>query len=201
MSAAVEVIGEAGRAQALLHPTRLQLLEQLGEPASAATVAARIGAPRQRINYHLHELEQRKLIRVVAERRRGSVVERLYQRSGDAYAISTAALGALGSSPESVRDRFSAAYQVALASRTVHELGVLQAGAEAAGQRLATLSIEVELRFADPTSRHAFAEELNAAVAALVAKYHDERAPEGRTFRLFCGAYPKPRGKAAPPHS
>lgn len=192
----VDVIDEPRRAQVLLHPARLELLEQLAEPGSAAGLARRLGLPRQRVNYHLRELEAQRLVEVVEESRRGNCVERVYRRTGGAYAISSAALGRLGSSPEDVQDRFSAAYQIALASRAIRDLGGLQEGARRAGKKLPTFALETEVRFASPETRHAFAEELSEAVAALVAKYHDDEAAGGRVFRFHVGAYPRPRADA-----
>jgi len=198
-AATVEVIEEPERAQALLHPARLRLLENLAEPSSAAGLARRLGLPRQRVNYHLRELEGQRLVELVEERRRGSCVERIYRRTGRAYVISTAALGRLGATPGEIQDRFSAGYQIALASQAVRDLGVLQAGAAAAGKKLPTFALETEVRFATAAQRHAFAEELTETVAALVRKYHDEAAPRGRTFRFYLGAHPrrKPTSGAA----
>ena len=113
----VDVIEEPKRAQVMLHSARLELLENLGEPSSAAALARRLGLPRQRVNYHLRELEAQRLIELVEEHRKGSCVERVYQRTGQSYAISTAALGRLGTMPDDICDRFSSAYQIALASQ------------------------------------------------------------------------------------
>ena len=191
---AIDVIAEPERAQVLLHPARLELLGAIDEPISAAALAKRMDLPRQRVNYHLRELERHQLIEVVEEHRRGNCVERVYRRTGRTYAISTAALGELGTSPEEIQDRFSAAYQIALASRAVREIGTLQQGARAENKKLPTFALEVDVRFASPSDRSAFAEELAEAVAALVSKYHDESAENGRTFRFHAGAYPKPKG-------
>lgn len=196
MSAALEVVQDTERAQALLHRARLELLEHLAEPSSAAALGRRLGLPRQRVNYHLRELLAKGLVELVGESRKGSCVERQYRRTGAGYAISPAALGPLAVSPEDVQDRFSAAFQIALASRAVQELAALEAGARAAGKRLATLTLESEVRFATPEARHAFSEELASALAALVRKYHDGSAEGGRSFRLWAGAYPLPRGRA-----
>lgn len=193
MSLAVDVIDEADRAQMLLHPTRLELLENLAEPGSAAALARRLDLPRQRVNYHLRELESRQLVELVEERKRGSVVERVYRRTGEAYAISSAALGRLGLAPEDVADRFSSAYQIALASRAVRELGDLAARARAARKTLPTFALEVDVRFASPAARSAFAEELSEAVGALVSKHHDDHAEGGRAFRFYLGGYPRPK--------
>ena len=193
MSVAIDVIEDTRRAQMLLHDVRLELVENLATPASAAVLARRLGAPRQRINYHLRELEGERLIELVEERRKGSVTERIYRRTGRSYAISPAALGALGSKSADIRDRFSSAYQIALASEVIGDLATLRAGAEAANKKLPTFALEVDVRFASAKRRDEFAEELAAGIADLVRKYHDEKAPGGRKFRFYLGAYPRPK--------
>jgi DNA-binding transcriptional ArsR family regulator len=193
MTTAIEVVEETERAQVLLDPVRLRLIDHLRVPGSAAALARKLRLPRQRINYHLRELESRKLIELVEERSKGSVTERIYRRSGTAYVISPAALGRLGAAPEAIPDRFSSAYQIALASRIVRELAALQTGARSAGKRLPTLALDADVRFASVEVRHRFAEELTELVASLVRKYHDERSSAGRTFRVYLGVYPKPR--------
>lgn len=193
MTVAVEVIEEARRAQVLLHPVRMELLENLAKPASAAALARRLGLSRQRISYHLHELKGQCLIELVEEKHRGNVTERIYRRTGRSYAISTAALGSLGSKPADIQDRFSSAYQIALASQAIRELAMLQAGAQAQRKKLPTFALEVEVRFASADRRNDFAEELAATVADLVRKYHDEKAAKGRRFRFYLGAYPRPK--------
>lgn len=192
MSADLLVLEEPERARALLDRTRLSILEHLSEPLSAAALARRLGEPRQRLNYHLRELEARGLIELVEERVRGNASERIYRRRGASYVISSIALGALATSPDKVRDRFSSAYQIAVASQAIADLARLRDGAEAAGKALATLSLEVDVRFADAAARNAFASELTDAVARLVAKHHDGDAPSGRVFKLYIGAYPRP---------
>lgn len=192
MSADLLVLEEPERARALLDRTRLSILEHLSEPLSAAALARRLGEPRQRLNYHLRELEARGLIELVEERVRGNASERIYRRRGASYVISSIALGALATSPDKVRDRFSSAYQIAVASQAIADLARLRDGAEAAGKALATLSLEVDVRFADAAARNAFASELTDALARLVAKHHDDSAPGGRVFKLYIGAYPRP---------
>jgi hypothetical protein len=48
----------------------------------------------------------------------------------------------------------------------------------------------VEIRLRSPREREAFAEELLAAITRLAAKYHDETAPDGRTYRVVVAAHP-----------
>lgn len=190
----IAVIYDAASAAAVLDPTRLRILGELARPGEAASSAAglarRLSLPRQKVNYHLRELEKAGVVEGVEERRKGNCVERLVRATATSYLVSPAALGALGVDPERVRDRSSAAYLVAVAARAIRELATLGRWAAKAGMRLSTLTLETEVRFASPADRRAFSEELANAVAALTAKYHRDDAPSGRVFRVFAGAYP-----------
>jgi DNA-binding transcriptional ArsR family regulator len=187
---ALAVIHDPRRAATLLDPLRLRLLEQLAEPNSAAGLARRLRLPRQKLNYHLRELEKAGLVKLVEERRKGNCIERVVRATAIPYVIDPAALGKLGADPSRVRDRFSSAYLVAVAARSIRELAALRAGAEKAGKRLATLTLETEVRFASADARSAFAQELTNTLADLTAKYHDEESSGGRRFRFIVGGYP-----------
>src|SRR5919106_649298 len=189
-SHSMAVVRDTAKAAHLMDPMRVQLLERLGEPGSASTVARDLGVPRQRINYHLRELEKAGLVEFVEERRRGNCVERLVKATARSYLISPEVLGALGRTPEEQQDRFSAGYLMAAAGRLLHNLSEHSAKAAASKKRVATLTLETDIRFASAEARTAFAEELSTAVARLAAKYHDATTPGGRTVRLMIGAYP-----------
>jgi DNA-binding transcriptional ArsR family regulator len=184
------VIASAAKAAALLDPLRLRLLEGLREPESAAGLARRLGLPRQRVNYHLRELEKRKLVELVGRRRRGNCTARLLRATARAYVISPAALGAVAADPASVQDRFSAAYLLAVTARALEDVGRLDERARESGKRLATLTLETEVRFASAEARGAFADELAGQIARLVDKHHDAAAPGGRPFRFVLAGYP-----------
>jgi len=187
---ALSVIHDPRRAAVLLDPLRLKLLERLAEPNSASGLARRLRLPRQKVNYHLRELEKAGLVKLVEERRKGNCIERVVRATAITYIIDPAALGKLAADPSRVRDRFSSAYLVAVAARAIRELAALRAGAEKAGKKLATMTLETEVRFASAEARNAFSEELTNAIADLTAKYHDEKSPGGRRFRFFAGAHP-----------
>ncbi|WP_246631329.1 ArsR/SmtB family transcription factor [Pseudonocardia nigra] len=169
---------------------RARLLAELAEPGSASSLAAKVGLPRQKINYHLRTLEQHGLVELVEERRRGNMTERVMRATAASYVISPAALGAVAPDPSRAPDRLSARWLIAVAARTVREVGELLARATKAGRRLATFAIDGEVRFASAADRAAFAEELASAVTALVAKYHDEAAPGGRPHRVAVTVHP-----------
>lgn len=186
----VVVIEDAAAAAASLDPLRARLLRELAAPSSAAGLAAKVGLPRQKVNYHLRALEEHGLVELVEERRKGNVMERVLQATAASYVISPAALAAVQPDPAQFRDRFSAYWLLALASRMVREVGRLLSGAVAAEQQLATFAVDGEITFASAASRAAFAAELGAEVARLAAKYHDPAATGGRKHRLVVALHP-----------
>lgn len=186
----VAVIEDPAAAAASLDPVRARLLAELAEPGSATMLAARVGLPRQNVNYHIRELERHGLVELVEERRKGNVTERLLRATAASYVISPAALAAVQPDPSRSPDRLSARWLIALSSRLVREVGELITGATHARKRVATFGIDGEVRFASPSDRAAFAEELSNAVAALVAKYHDEKAERGRDHRVIVAVHP-----------
>ncbi len=176
----------------LLEPKRRVILERLQNEANSATGLSKLLAmPRQKVNYHLRELERVGLVEAVETRRKGNVEERIVRAKATQYLISPEVLGELGKTPEERRDRFSVAYLISAAGRVIRDLGVLVPRAARAKKRLSTMTLELELRFKDAAARTAFTEELANHLAALAAKYHDESSPGGREFRFVLGAYPR----------
>lgn len=196
--AALDFVREAERASVLLHPLRLRIVAELREPDSASGLARRLRIPRQKINYHLRELEKERLVELVEERRKGNCTERIVRASARSYLIDPAALGALATDPNQIEDRFSSAYLVAVAARAIRDLAVLCARAEKAQKKLATFTLQTEVRFASAAGAHAFAEELANQLGRLIAKYHDEKVPGGQRFQVFLGSYPTPTKKEEP---
>jgi DNA-binding transcriptional ArsR family regulator len=185
----VDVIEDPAAAAVALDPVRSRLLAELVEPGSAATIAARVGIARQKVNYHLHALEAHGLVELAEERKRGGITERVLRATAATYVVSPAALAENAVDPGQAADHLSARYLVALAGRIVREVGSLARRAGAAGKRLPTMSIDTEVRFRSAEDRAAFADELTAAVLDLVARYHHD---DGRPHRIVVAAHPKP---------
>jgi DNA-binding transcriptional ArsR family regulator len=179
-------------AAVLLRPLRARILEMLAEPQSAAGLARTLAVARQKVGYHLKELEKHGLVELVEEKKVGNCTERIVRATGRAYLVSAEALGSLAGGAAEATDRFSAAYVVAIAARALREVAQLRQAADDAGKRLATLTLDTEIRFATAAERGAFAEELAREVARLTAKYHDASAPRGRVYRFVSFAHPKP---------
>jgi DNA-binding transcriptional ArsR family regulator len=189
----VGVIDEPAAAAATLDPVRARLLHELASPASASTLAARLGLSRQKVNYHLRGLERHGLVELVEERRKGNMTERVLRASAQAYVISPAAAGPVAPDPARSPDRLSAQWLLAVAARLVQDVGALITAGTRAGRRVATFTIDGEVRFASAADRARFATELSDAVAGLVAKYHDESATRGRRHRIVVALHPSMR--------
>ena len=186
----IQVIDDPAAATVAREPTPSRLLSELAAPASAATLAARIGLARQKVNYHLHTLETHGLVRLHQERNWGGLTERLLVATAASYVISPSALGRVAADPKRNFDRLSASYLIALGARVIREVGNLVRRANEAGKRLATLAVDTEIRFRSARDRAAFSNELTEAITKLVSKYHDESTPGGRAHRLVVVAHP-----------
>jgi DNA-binding transcriptional ArsR family regulator len=186
----IQVIEDPAAVIVALEPMRSRLLSELAAPASAATLAARVGLARQKINYHLNALEAHGLVRLARERKWGGLTERLLVATAASYVVSPGALGPVAADPRREVDRLSASYLIALGARVVREVADLVRRADMAGKRLATLAVDTEVRFRSPADRAAFSAELAEAITKLVSKYHDASAPGGRAHRLVVVAHP-----------
>lgn len=189
----VDVVSDGSAASAMLHPTRLRILGALAEPDSAAGLARRLGVPRQRLGYHLRQLEAAGLVVFVEERRRGNCTERVMRASAAAYIVDPAVLGPVAADPGRVGDRMSATYLVSVLARGVRELARLRRLATGKGKRLATLTIDTEIAFGSAAAQAEFADELAETINDLVARHHDAGSPRRRRFRLVVASYPVPK--------
>jgi DNA-binding transcriptional ArsR family regulator len=184
------LIEDVEKARQGLTPLRLRMLALLREPGSAATLAAALELPRQKVGYHLHALEKAGLVTPAGERRRRGFTERLF--AAGAFVVDPSIFGLPLTSAEK-QDRFAAEHLVARSAETVREVTRMQAAAAAEGTRLLTFTIEADIGFAVPRDIEAFTERLTAAVASLA----EEFAPkgEGRRYRLLIGGHPAIKGK------
>ncbi|RWN02887.1 MAG: ArsR family transcriptional regulator [Mesorhizobium sp.] len=87
-----DVIKIPAAAALALDPMKARLLQELAEPASAASLASRLGLTRQRVKYHLRRW---KTASWSSQRRNamGGLSERLMVATASPYVISPTALG------------------------------------------------------------------------------------------------------------
>src|SRR6202795_2893350 len=198
----LDLVREPAQAAILLHhPLRLKILAALVEPDSATGVARRMKLPRQTVNYHVRELARARLLARAGRRRRRHLFEQCYVATARGYVLSPELLGKLAADPAQVADTLSAKYLLGLASKLQSELARSVELATAAGKRLATLSINTELRFTSPEQRATFTQELQRAIVEVATRHSspftmaDGSAGGGRPFRLVVGCYPIPPAK------
>ncbi|ODT09271.1 MAG: hypothetical protein ABS35_43245 [Kaistia sp. SCN 65-12] len=186
------LIDDADKARQAMTPLRLKLLALLREPGSAATLAAALELPRQKIGYHLHALEKAGLVIPAGARQRRGFIERLFVARAGSFVVDPAILG-LSPAVEK-QDRFAAEHLVARSAETVREVTRMQAAAAEEGTRLLTFTIEADIGFAAPQDVEAFAGRLVEMVAGLAEEFRPEG--EGRRYRLLIGGHPAIKGKA-----
>jgi DNA-binding transcriptional ArsR family regulator len=184
----VRVLADAAAVEVALDPIRASILDALSAPGSAATIAAVVGSTRQKVNYHLKALEAHGLVELAGERTWGGITERVVRRSARHFVVAPGVLQRTAIDPHEVADHLSAAYLIAVNARSVSELGAI-ASTAATGTRVPTMTVDTVIGFRSPEDRAAFADDLQSAVAALVARYHHD---DGRPHRLTVSSYPRP---------
>ncbi len=191
----IGLIDDPARAAIALHPIRRKLLEALTAPDSAAGLAKQLKLTRQKVNYHLRELEEAGMVEATGEtRQRRGCQERLVRATCASYLIDPTALGLSSApDPESMKDRFSSSYLIALAAKAIRDLSVLRRRASSVGKKLPTFSMHADVSFGSQQALHAFTEDLSNSIAECIARHHEKTentTNESREFRFFVGSYP-----------
>jgi DNA-binding transcriptional ArsR family regulator len=183
----VHVVRDAEALHALAHPIRVRALEALREPASAAEVARRIRQPRQKVNYHLKQLEQAGLVTRSGERRTGNFIETLYAAAASSFVVSPEVTWADPRRTRVLQAQLSLGELVRLGERLQGDAVALLDRAAFEGATIASASVGTVVRFRSEADRAAFLREYLAAVGRLVDRF---AAPEGEPYRLMVAAYP-----------
>ena len=186
-TAAVHVVRNPDALLALAHPIRVRALEALREPASAAEVARRIRQPRQKVNYHLKQLEQAGLVERSGERRTGNFVETLYRSAASSFVVSPEVTWADPRRAQALQAQLSLGELVWLGERLQADAVALLDRAAFEGATIASASVGTEVRFAAEADRAAFLSEYLSAVGRLIDRF---AAREGEAYRLVVAAYP-----------
>jgi biotin operon repressor len=194
------VVAEAARAGQLLKPLRLKILAEAREPQSAAAIAARLGLPRQKVNYHVRELARAGFLRRAGRQRKRGLTEQKYIVTARAFLLGSGVLGPMGADSAPSGDKMTAAYLLMLAAQMQREAGSAWRDAHAAGKRLPVMSMDAEVHFATTEERARFAQALTRAVTRVVAEHTvPSRAASSGTappYRLVLGCYPIPNKDA-----
>ncbi len=189
MQTRAKTVTDPAAFEALSHPIRRRVLEALRKPDSAAAVAREIGLTRQKVNYHLKELARAKLVRAAGERRKGHLIEKLYETVAGTFVVSPRLAWDSDERDRALRDQISLRRLVELGEQLQQDAIGLLDRAAFDGDEIPSASVEAEICFADEHARGAFMEEYLAILGPLLTKYG---AREGRNFRVTLATYPNP---------
>ena len=171
---------------ALASPFRRQLLVELAEKSdSAANIARRHDMSRQRVGYHMRDLEKAGYIEMVEERQQRGLKERLYRMRSVAY-VQSAPQKRVGD----IQDRYSWSHLINALAQGLSDLMTIRKQADITGKKVATLGIEAQVTFENARARQEFTEELASEFARLIKKYHQPASERGRSFKFLLGGFP-----------
>lgn len=164
-------------------PVRRRLLSLLDRPASATQLADRMGTTRQRVNYHLRELERVGLVRLVEERRRRGVTERVLARVDDLPVVDPFILVPAGLAD---RDRAGVAGVMAAARDAIREVAAVTTAAVRSRRRVAASALQAAVRLTAPSELH----DLTADLGNLLARYDAGEAAAAVPYRVTVLVHP-----------
>src|SRR5262249_29906417 len=162
-----------------------------------APVAGGGGEPRQKVNYHLKELERVGLVQPVGERRAGNFIETLYEAAGRSFLVAPSVAWSDPRRVDALRQQHSLENLVMVGARLQRDAVSLLDRAAFDGEQIASAAVEADVHFAHERDRARFLEEYLAAVQQLCDK-HGVR--EGLPYRVVLAAHPasEPEEKAEP---
>ena len=189
MQAPVAILEHAKQVGALADPLRVEILEALRSPDTAAGLARRFDRSRQNLTYHLKELARVGLVRHAGERPKGNFVEQLYQATARRFIVSSQ----FASNPERLaevfRDQVSLAQLADLGERLQRDAATLIDRAAFEDTEVPSATVEAEVRFVDAEARAAFMADYVETLKKLLVKHGNS---EGDAYRVALAAYPEP---------
>jgi DNA-binding transcriptional ArsR family regulator len=183
----VTTVVDVSTMQVLAHPLRLRILGALRRPSSAAAVARALGEPRQKVNYHLKELERADLVRLVGERRTGNFIETIYEATARSFVVSPRFAWPDEQRAEALATQVSLENLVQLGERMQRDSAALLDRAAFDGEQIASAAVEAEVRFATEQQRTQFLNAYLEAVGPLLTRYG---ASDGDGYRVVLAVYP-----------
>ena len=194
-----DIVDDAAKARMALSPLRRELLERLSAPASASELGEQMNITRQKLGYHLKQLETAGLIFVAEERQRRGFVEKRYQSRAEALVFDPQIMGNTDQRQNNVMDRYASEHLIQSASAVIRDVTRMRAEADRSEKRLLTFTIEADVGFARPSDVESFTEQLAQAVLT-IARQFDCGDSTSRPYRLtICGhpTAPKPSRKSS----
>lgn len=160
-----------------LSDVRRDILSALDEPDSATGLSGALGMSRQKVNYHMRALESAGLVELLAERPRRGLTERIMRRTADVVLVDPEAFATTGLERPDVA---GVSGVVSTAADLIRHAAKVSWAAANSDTRIAAVSVDTEIRIADPNALRSLLDDL----ATLLADYD---STEGLRVR-FAGA-------------
>jgi DNA-binding transcriptional ArsR family regulator len=171
----------------MAQPVRMALLRELREPDSAAGVARRISQTRQKVNYHLKELQREGLVRRTGERRKGNFVEQLFQSVANHFVVSPMLGWDEDKVTETLRDQVALSQLADLGERLQVDAAALIDRAVFEQEQIPSLTVTSELKFSNEQSRNEFMKAYMDFLTPLLKQYGKST---GSKYQLALAVYP-----------
>ena len=179
------VVSDARTMALLADPLKLKILREMDQPRTTAALALVLGMPRQKLGYHVRQLEDAGLLASAGESRRGNCIARKLQAAARQFIV-------IRTDPQGLipEDRHAGSWLIERCASAIREVGFLLSAAGENGEKLPVLTLESEIAFDNPQERQAFAQELNELIAALIDRY-GSTSSSATPFRFLAASYPK----------
>ena len=181
----VLVISEPDRAAGALNPLRRRILEELDAPQSATALSKKLGLSRQKVNYHLRNLEEAGLVELVEVRQQRGLEERVMKRSADIVMIDPSLFANIRSGN---REAAGLSGVVTTAADLIRHSAAVADQAQAEDEALVTVTLDSEVRVSSPQTLR----RMIADIGDVISRHNSE---EGLQLRVVVNALPTPVSK------
>lgn len=182
-----EIVLEMAALKGLAHPLRVAIIDALSGygPATASTLAERLGESSGATSYHLRQLEKHGFVREDTTRGRGR--ERWWERVPRPISLNSTEMSATGAdraASDLVMGEWQRNRQARLGAYLAHGLeAVGKDWLEASGVMTANLQLTRQ-------QMHDLGEELSAVVDGYLNKYRNQRKPGARPVQIHVDVFP-----------
>ena len=190
--ARLRCLADLDEASAILHPLRVQLLVATRQAQTSGELAESLGMSRQKVGYHLRELEKQGLVRSMLPSTDSSKhAEKRYVATATHFLLDPTLLGELAPQVESSpADPVGPDHLLAMSARLQAELHAVMR--QTTSGRPSALAVAVDALLDTPVARTAFVQSVLTALKAAAAEHAAPAGSDGRTYRVLVGCYPIP---------
>lgn len=181
-------INQVKKARSLLHPVRVLLLHYLVQPRTCRELSEILNVTQQRLNHHLKELKKAGLIRIVSKKRKGNLLEGVYERTSKTYWFSPKLALPQKLSDHEVQDQLALHHLLLMAETLQADIARLLRNTS--NTDIPNMGFEAEIVLKNDEEREAFTHDALRAFHSIAEKYQTG-TDSGSRFKVMVCSYPK----------